>query len=55
VAKQYTILSATGGLGGTTFGSVVNTDLPGGFKSSLSYDATPASADEHGSKLQRQN
>jgi T5SS/PEP-CTERM-associated repeat protein len=39
VAKQYTILNATGGLGGSTFGSIVNTNLPQGFKSSLSYDA----------------
>ncbi len=40
--KQYTILNATGGLGGSTFGSVVNTNLPSGFKSSLSYDANNA-------------
>ena len=38
VTKQYTILSANGGLGGT-FGSIVNTNLPSGFTSSLSYDA----------------
>jgi T5SS/PEP-CTERM-associated repeat protein/autotransporter-associated beta strand protein len=42
VAKQYTILNAGGGLGGSTFGSVVNTNLPSGFKSSLSYDANNA-------------
>ena len=42
VAKQYTILNATGGLGGSTFGSIVNTNLPQGFKSSLSYDANNA-------------
>jgi T5SS/PEP-CTERM-associated repeat protein/autotransporter-associated beta strand protein len=42
VAKQYTILNAAGGLGGSTFGSVVNTNLPSGFKSSLSYDANNA-------------
>ena len=42
VAKQYTILNATGGLGGSTFGSIVNTNLPPGFKSSLSYDANNA-------------
>ena len=42
VAKQYTILNATGGLGGSTFGSMVNTNLPQGFKSSLSYDANNA-------------
>ncbi len=39
VAKQYAILNATNDLAGSTFGSVVNTNLPGGFKSSLSYDA----------------
>ena len=38
VTKQYTILSANGGLGGA-FGSIVNTNLPSGFTSSLSYDA----------------
>jgi autotransporter-associated beta strand protein len=42
VAKQYTILNATGGLGGSTFGSVVNTNLPSGFKSNLSYDSSNA-------------
>ena len=42
VAKRYTILSATGGLGGSTFGSVVNTNLPANFRSSLSYDANNA-------------
>jgi autotransporter-associated beta strand protein len=42
VAKQYTILNATGGLGGSTFGSIVNTNLPQGFNSSLSYDANNA-------------
>ena len=37
VAKQYTILMATGGVSGT-FGSLVNTNLPSGFKASLGYD-----------------
>jgi autotransporter-associated beta strand protein len=41
VAKQYTILNATGGVSGT-FNGPVNTNLPGGFKSSLSYDANNA-------------
>jgi uncharacterized protein with beta-barrel porin domain len=41
VAKQYTILHATGGVTGT-FGSQVNTNLPAGFKSSLSYDGNDA-------------
>jgi uncharacterized protein with beta-barrel porin domain len=40
VAKNYTILTA-GGVSGA-FGSVVNTNLPSGFKTSLSYDATHA-------------
>ncbi len=38
VAKRYTILSAAGGISGT-FASLVNTNLPSGFKSSLSYGA----------------
>jgi autotransporter-associated beta strand protein len=37
--RQYTILTATGGLGGTTFASLVNTNLPRDFKATLSYDA----------------
>ncbi|MEO6842386.1 MAG: autotransporter domain-containing protein [Bradyrhizobium sp.] len=37
VAKQYTILTASGGVSGT-FGSLVNTNLPSGFKASLGYD-----------------
>ncbi|WP_349509733.1 autotransporter domain-containing protein, partial [Bradyrhizobium sp. ORS 285] len=36
--KQYVILQTTGGVSGT-FGSVVNTNLPSGFSTSLSYDA----------------
>ncbi|WP_436216493.1 beta strand repeat-containing protein, partial [Bradyrhizobium sp. LjRoot220] len=43
VEKKYTILNA-GSVSGT-FGSVVNTNLPGGFKSSLSYDANNAYLD----------
>ena len=31
LARQYTILTATGGLGGTTFASLTNTNLPAGF------------------------
>lgn len=38
VVRQYTILSANGGFSGR-FGSLVNANLPGGFSSSLSYDA----------------
>ncbi|ABD06683.1 Outer membrane autotransporter [Rhodopseudomonas palustris HaA2] len=41
VEKQYTILNAAGGIVGT-FGSVVNSNLPSGFKSSLGYDANNA-------------
>jgi autotransporter-associated beta strand protein len=39
VARQYIILNATGGLGGSTFNALANTDLPANFSSSLSYDA----------------
>ncbi|WP_244064311.1 autotransporter domain-containing protein [Bradyrhizobium sp. Ce-3] len=41
VARQYTIVNAVGGVNGT-FNGPVNTNLPGGFKSSLSYDANNA-------------
>jgi autotransporter-associated beta strand protein len=41
VAKQYTILNATGGVSGT-FNTLANTDLPANFKSSLSYDSNNA-------------
>jgi autotransporter-associated beta strand protein len=41
VAKQYTILNATGGVSGT-FGAEVNTNLPANFHTSLSYDANNA-------------
>ena len=41
VAKQYAIINATGGVSGT-FGAQVNTNLPSGFHSSLSYDANNA-------------
>jgi uncharacterized protein with beta-barrel porin domain len=39
VQKRYTILTATGGLGGTTFAGLANTGLPWGGTDSLSYDA----------------
>ncbi|UFZ04325.1 autotransporter domain-containing protein [Bradyrhizobium ontarionense] len=39
VDKRYTILTTSGGISGS-FGSVVKTNLPSGFKTSLSYDAT---------------
>jgi uncharacterized protein with beta-barrel porin domain len=41
ISKTYTILTATGGVSGT-FGSLVNTNLPANFKTSLSYDAHDA-------------
>jgi autotransporter-associated beta strand protein len=41
VARQYTILNAAGGVSGA-FGPLVNTNLPSGFKSSLSYDGNNA-------------
>jgi YVTN family beta-propeller protein/autotransporter-associated beta strand protein len=41
VAKQYTILSATGGVNGT-FSSLINTNLSPNFNASLSYDANHA-------------
>ncbi len=44
VAKQYTILAATGGVSGS-FAGPVNTNLPTNFASSLSYDANKAYLD----------
>ncbi|HEV7407126.1 MAG TPA: autotransporter-associated beta strand repeat-containing protein [Bradyrhizobium sp.] len=41
VARQYTILNATGGVSGT-FNTLANTNLPANFKSSLSYDSNNA-------------
>ena len=40
VSKQYTILTSTGGLGGTTFAGLTNTNLPAGSTDSLSYNTT---------------
>jgi hypothetical protein len=41
VNRNYTILSATGGLGGTTFsGGLTTTALPAGFTAELSYTST---------------
>src|SRR4029077_5926154 len=39
VEKQYAILTAAGGLNGTTFAGLANTGLPPGGADSLSYDA----------------
>jgi autotransporter-associated beta strand protein len=41
VPKQYTIVNAAGGINGT-FGSLVSTNLPSTFTTSLSYDANNA-------------
>ena len=41
ISKKYTILSAAGGVSGT-FGSLLNTNVPANFTSSLSYDANNA-------------
>jgi outer membrane autotransporter protein len=40
--RTYTILSAVGGLGGTTFNALSTSNLPAGFTASLSYTATDA-------------
>jgi len=40
--RTYTILSAAGGLGGTTFNTLTTSNLPAGFTGSLSYTATDA-------------
>ena len=45
VAKQYTILTAAGGVSGTFAPGAVNSNLPAGFKTSLSYDANDAFLD----------
>jgi len=45
IEKKYTILTTTGGLGGTTFAGLTNTNLPGNFHDSLSYDANNAYLD----------
>jgi uncharacterized protein with beta-barrel porin domain len=37
VTKQYTILTAAGGLSGTTFAGLTNTNLPAGFTENLIY------------------
>ena len=45
IEKRYTILNATGGLGGSTFNALANTNLPATFSSSLSYDSNNAYLD----------
>jgi autotransporter-associated beta strand protein len=44
ISKKYTILTAAGGVSGT-FGSLVNTNVPANFTSTLSYDANHAYID----------
>ncbi len=39
VSQRYTILTAAGGLGGTTFAGLTSTNLPAGASESLSYDS----------------
>jgi hypothetical protein len=41
-ARTYTILSAAGGLNGTTFNTLTTSNLPAGFTANLSYTATDA-------------
>ena len=38
LTRSYAILSATGGLGGTKFGSLTTTNLPAGFAATLTYN-----------------
>src|SRR6516165_8252532 len=40
VTRAYTILSAAGGLGGTTFNALTTSNLPASFTASLSYTTT---------------
>jgi autotransporter-associated beta strand protein len=40
VTRTYTILSAAGGLGGTTFNALTTSNLPAGFSANLSYTAS---------------
>jgi uncharacterized protein with beta-barrel porin domain len=40
VTRSYTILSAAGGLGGTTFNTLTTSNLPAGFSANLSYGAS---------------
>jgi len=42
MSRTYTILSAAGGLNGTTFNTLTTSNLPAGFTASLSYTATNA-------------
>ncbi len=62
VSKQYTILNAGGGLGGTVFSGLTNVNLPQGASDSLSYSAdnvylnlTPGFANDTGLNINQQN
>ena len=39
LVRRYTILTTTGGLGGTTFAGLLEADAPAGFTEALTYDA----------------
>jgi autotransporter-associated beta strand protein len=39
LARKYTILTTTGGLGGTTFSGLAEADAPAGFAETLTYDS----------------
>jgi len=45
ISKQYSILTAAGGISGTFAPGVVNTSLPANFQTALSYDANHAYLD----------
>jgi autotransporter-associated beta strand protein len=42
LTRSYTIVSAAGGLGGTTFNALTTSNLPAGFTANLSYTANAA-------------
>ncbi|MES5483380.1 autotransporter domain-containing protein [Bradyrhizobium sp. INPA03-11B] len=42
ISRQYTILTAAGGISGTFASNIANTNLPQNFSDTLSYDATHA-------------
>ncbi|MCC8983156.1 autotransporter outer membrane beta-barrel domain-containing protein, partial [Bradyrhizobium acaciae] len=42
ISRQYTILTAAGGISGTFASTIANTNLPQNFSDTLSYDATHA-------------
>ena len=46
-SRTYSILTAAGGLGGTTFNALTTINLPAGFTPSLSYTATDVILNPH--------